>query len=61
MKIMASGPITSWQMDGKTMGTVTVFIWGGEGAPKSLLVTVAMKFIDAYYVKEKLSPTYIAY
>ena len=32
-KIMASGPITSWQIDGKTMETVTDFIWG---APKSL-------------------------
>ena len=60
-KSMASGPITSWQINGKTIETVTDFIWGGEGAPKSLLVTVAMKFIDAYYVKEKLSPTYIAY
>ena len=41
-KIMASGPITSWQIDGETMETVTDFIWG---APKSLqMVTKAMKF-----------------
>ena len=32
--IMASGPITSWQIDGKTVKTVTVFIWGGEVASK---------------------------
>ena len=39
---MASGPITSWQIDGKTMETVTDFTWGG--APKSLqIVTAAMK------------------
>ena len=35
MKIMASGPITSWQIDGETIETVKDFIWGG-GAPKSL-------------------------
>ena len=41
-KIMASGPITSWQIDGETMETVTEFILGG--APKSLqMVTAAMK------------------
>ena len=41
-KIMASGPITSWQIDGETVGTVTDFILGG--APKSLqMVTAAMK------------------
>ena len=34
-KIIASGPITSWQIDGETMETVTDFTWGG-GAPKSL-------------------------
>ena len=44
-KIMASGPITSWQIDGETMKTVTDFILGG---PKSLqMVTVAMKLKDA--------------
>ena len=44
-KIMASGPITSWQIDGETMETVTDFIfWGGRGPPKSLqMVAAAMK------------------
>ena len=42
MKIMASGPITSWQVDGEKVEAVTHFIWGG--APKSLwMVTVATK------------------
>ena len=45
-KIMASGPITSWQIDGETMETVTDFIWGG--LQKSLqMVTSAMKLKDA--------------
>ena len=49
---MASGPITSWQIDGETMETVTDFIWG---APKSLwMVTAAMKLKDAYSLEEKL-------
>ena len=49
-KIMASGPITSWEIDGKT---VADFILGG--APKSLqMVTVAMKLKDAYSLKGKL-------
>ena len=44
-KIMASGPITSWQIDGETMETVTDFILG---APKSLqMVTAAMKLKDS--------------
>ena len=52
-KIMASGPITSWQIDGETVETVTDFIWGG--APKSLqVVTAAMKLKDAYSLEEKL-------
>ena len=43
-KIMASGPITSWQIDGETMEIVTDFIFGGRGAPKSLqMMTAAMK------------------
>ena len=51
--IMASGPITSWQIEGETMGTVTDFILGG--APKSLqMVTTAMKLKDAYSLEEKL-------
>ena len=52
MKIMASGPITSWEIDGETMETVTDFILG---APKSLqMVTVAMKLKDAYTLEGKL-------
>ena len=55
MKIMASGPITSWQIDGETMETVTDFILGG---PKSLqLVTAAMKLKDICSLEEKLRPT----
>ena len=50
-KIMASGPITSWEIDGET---VTDFILG---APKSLqMVTAAMKLKDAYSLEEKLWP-----
>ena len=53
-KIMASGPITSWERDGKTVETVSdIFL--GEGAPKSLqMVTVAMKLKDAYSLEGKL-------
>ena len=52
-KIVASGPITSWQIDGETMETVTDFIWGG--APKPLqMVTAAMKLKDACFLEEKL-------
>ena len=51
-KIMASGPITSWQIDGETMETVTDFIFW---APKSLqMVITAMKLKDVYYLEEKL-------
>ena len=51
-KIMASGPITSWQIDGETMETVTDFILG---APKSLqMVTAAAKLKDACSLEEKL-------
>ena len=54
-KIMASSPITSWQIDGETMETVTDFIWG---APKSLqMVTAVMKLKDACSLEEKLWPT----
>ena len=53
-KIMASGPITSWQINGETMETVTLFSW----APKSLqMVTAAMKLKDAYSLEGKLWPT----
>ena len=52
MKIMASGPITSWEMDGETVETVTEFILG---APKSLqMVTAAMKLKDTCSLEEKL-------
>ena len=51
-KIMASSPITSWQIDGETVETETDFIWG---APKSLqMVTAAMKLKDAYSLEGKL-------
>ena len=51
-KIMASNPITSWQIDGETMKTVTSFIWG---APKSLQMgTEAMKLKDLCSLEEKL-------
>ena len=52
-KITASGPITSWQIDGKTMETVRDFFRGGP--PKSLqMVTEAMKLKDACFLEEKL-------
>ena len=55
-KIMASGPITSWQTDGETVETVSDFILGG--APKSLqMVTAAMKLKDTCSLEEKLWPT----
>ena len=51
-KIMASSPITSWQIDGETVETVTDFFWG---APKSLkMVTAAIKLKGAYSLEEKL-------
>ena len=54
-KIMASSPITSWQIDGETMETVTDFI---SGAPKSLqMVTAAIKLKDACSLDKKLWPT----
>ena len=54
-KIMASGPITSWEINGETVETVSDFIFG---APKSLqMVTAAMKLKDAYSFEGKLSPT----
>ena len=54
-KIMASGPIISWQIDGETMETVTDFIFW---APKSVqMVTPTMKLKDACSLEEKLPPT----
>ena len=58
-KIMAFGPITSQEIDGDTVETVSDFIFW---APKSLqMVTAAMKLKDAYSLEEKLCPTQIAY
>ena len=52
-KIMASGPITSWEIDGETVETVADFVIFG-GGPKSLqMVTAAMKLKDAYSLKGK--------
>ena len=52
MKIMASGPITSWQIDGETIETMADFIFLGS---KSLqMVIAAMKLKDAYSLEEKL-------
>ena len=52
MKIMASGPITSWEIDGETVETVSDFIFG---APKSLQrVIAAMKLKDAHFLEGKL-------
>ena len=45
---MASGPISSWQIDGQTVETVAGFIFGGSK------ITAAMKLKDAYSLKEKL-------
>ena len=51
-KIMASGPITSWEIDGETVETVSDFIFG---APKPLqMMIVDMKLKDAYSLEEKL-------
>ena len=54
-KIMASGPITSWQIDGETLETVSDFILGGSKALQ--MVIAAMKLKDAYSLEEKLWPT----
>ena len=54
-KIMASGPITPWEIDGETVETVSDYFWG---APKSLqMVTAPMKLKDSYSLEEKLWPT----
>ena len=51
-KIMASGPITSWEIEGETVETVSTLFWG---APKSLqMVIAAMKLKDAYSLEGKL-------
>ena len=51
-KLMASGPITSWQIDGETVETVADFILGGSKI--TVVVTVAMKLKDAYSFEGKL-------
>ena len=51
-KIMASGPITSWEIDGETVETVSDFIF--ETAKSLQMVTAAMKLKDAYSLEEKL-------
>ena len=54
-KIMASGPITSWQIDGATVESVRLYFFGLQ---KSLqMVTAGMKSKDAYSLEEKLCPT----
>ena len=54
-KVMASGPITSWEIDGETVETVADFIFS---APKSLQMEIAaMKLKDAYSLEGKLWPT----
>ena len=53
MKLMVSGPITSWQIDGETMETVTDYF--GGGGPESLKVVIAaMKLKDSCSIEEKL-------
>ena len=54
-KIMASGPITSWEIDGETVETVSEFIFGAPKSPQ--MVTAAMKLKDAYSLEGKLWPT----
>ena len=57
-KIMASGPITSWQIMGKQWKQWQSLFWGGGAAPKSLqMVTAAIKLKDTYSLEEKLWPT----
>ena len=54
-KIMASGPITSWQIDGETVETVSEFILGGfKITADDCMVIAAMKFKDTYSLEEKL-------
>ena len=57
-KIMASSPITSWQIDGETMETVRDFYLTGAGGPNSLqMVPAAMKLKDTCSLEEKLQAT----
>ena len=52
-KIMASGPITSWEIDGETVETVSDFIFGGSKIT-AIMVTAAMKLKDTYSLEGKL-------
>ena len=54
-KIMASGPITPWEIDGETVETVSDFIFWASKSPQ--MVTAAMKLKDTYSLEEKLRPT----
>ena len=54
-KIMASGPITSWEIDGETVETMADFIWGGSKITQ--MVIAAMKLNDTYSLKGKLWST----
>ena len=54
-KITASGPITSWELDGETVETVSDFIFWAPKSPQ--MVTAAIKLKDAYSLEEKLWPT----
>ena len=58
-KIMASGPITSWEIDGETVETGSDFIFLGSKITAD--VTAAMKLKDSYSLEGKLGPTQIAY
>ena len=58
-KIMASGPITWWEIDGETVETVSDFILGAPKSPQ--MVTAVMKLKGAYSLEEKLWPPWIAY
>ena len=52
--IMASGPITSWEIDGQTVETVSDLIWGGSKITEDQMVIAAMKLKDAYSLEGKL-------
>ena len=58
-KIMASDPITSWQIDGETVETVSDFLLGGSKITADDFT--AMKLKDTYSLERKLWPTYTAY
>ena len=56
-KIMASGPITSWQIDGETMETVRDFIFGGSKSQQMVISLILMKLKDTCSLEEKLWPS----